>query len=145
MIKYWPHKIFSYGPHKNLLRSNFKARHSIPKKELANIFYLNFSIIHFSYLKPFTDYLSSLRHSSLNSSNRDGKSKKGPSTRFSPVTSTDVGIVPQNISFNLFASLVWRFKVTPTITHKISETNCSFQVNSAQREKFNFYFLRVFL
>ena len=35
-------------------------------------------------------------------------------------------------------------KATPTITHKIFETNSTFKWNSAKREKFNFYFSRVF-
>ena len=34
---------------------------------------------------------------------------------------------------------------TYTITHKISETNLVFMRNSAQREKFNFYFFKGFL
>ena len=40
---------------------------------------------------------------------QDGGGPKGPSTSFSPITSTNVGISPQNVltfSFNPFATLV---------------------------------------
>ena len=50
---------------------------------------------------------------------QDGGAKSSPSpTSFSPVTSTNVGISPQNFlifSFNPFATLVKNFKTIPQI------------------------------
>ena len=40
----------------------------------------------------------------------------------SPVTSTNIGIIPKNIlicSFNLFATLVSNFKATPSVSSKL--------------------------
>ena len=57
-----------------------------------------------------------------------GRVQKGPprSTRFSPVTSTNVGISTQNfqtLSFNPFALLVWNFKFEPSVSPKLSNLN----------------------
>ena len=51
---------------------------------------------------------------------QDGE--KAPATSFSPVTSTNVGIWPQNFltfSFNPFDRLVWNFKFVPSASPKL--------------------------
>ena len=52
--------------------------------------------------------------------------KKAPPTSFSPVTSTNVGIGPQNFrtfSFNPFATLVQNFKFVPSASPKLLNLN----------------------
>ena len=52
--------------------------------------------------------------------------KKSPLTSFSPVTSTNVGLSPQNFptfSFNPFATLVYNFKVIPSTSPKLLNLN----------------------
>ena len=52
--------------------------------------------------------------------------QKGPSTSFSPVTSTNVGISPQNFltfSFNPFVTRVWNFKAIPSASPKLLNLN----------------------
>ena len=51
---------------------------------------------------------------------------KRPPYQFSPVTSTNVGISPQNIltfSFNPFATLVENFKFVPNVSLKLLNVN----------------------
>ena len=55
-----------------------------------------------------------------------GGCKKAPSTSFSPVSSTNVGISPKNFltfSFNPFARLVNNFKFVPSASSKLSNLN----------------------
>ena len=57
---------------------------------------------------------------------RIGAGQKGPSTSFSPVTSTNVGIIPQNFlifGFNPFTTLVKNFKFEPSASHKLLNLN----------------------
>ena len=52
--------------------------------------------------------------------------KKAPSTSFSPVTSTNVGVGSQNVlnfSFNSFATLVQNFKFVPSASPKLLNLN----------------------
>ena len=52
--------------------------------------------------------------------------KKAPPTSFSPVTTTNVGLSPQNlpnISFNPFVTLVQNFKVIPSVSPKLVNLN----------------------
>ena len=52
--------------------------------------------------------------------------RKGPPTSFSPVTSTNVGISPQNFltfSFNLFDTLVKNVKFLPSVSPKLLNLN----------------------
>ena len=52
--------------------------------------------------------------------------QKGPATSFSSVTSTNVGISPQNFltfSFNPFDRLVWNFKFVPSTSPKLLNLN----------------------
>ena len=52
--------------------------------------------------------------------------QKDPLTRFSPVTSTNVGFGPQNFltfSFNLFGTLVENFKFVPSASLKLLNLN----------------------
>ena len=55
-----------------------------------------------------------------------GEDKKAPPTSFSPLTSTNVGISPQNFltfSFNTFSSLVQNFKFVPSASFKLLNLN----------------------
>ena len=55
-----------------------------------------------------------------------GGGQKGPSTSFSPVTSTNVGIRPQNFltfSFNPFDRLVKNIKFVPSASPKLLNLN----------------------
>ena len=55
-----------------------------------------------------------------------GGGQKGPATSFSSVTSTNVGISPQNFltfSFNPFDRLVWNFKFVPSASPKLLNLN----------------------
>ena len=55
-----------------------------------------------------------------------GGCKKVPSTSFSPLTSTNVGISPQNFqafSFNPFTRLVQNFKFVSTASPKLLNLN----------------------
>ena len=57
---------------------------------------------------------------------RIGAGQKGPPTSFSPVTSTNVGIIPQNFQifgFNPFATLVKNFKFVPSASQKLLNLN----------------------
>ena len=60
---------------------------------------------------------------------QDGGAQKSPQrslTSFSTVTSTKVGLSPQNIltfSFNAFATLVQNFKVIPSASPKLLNLN----------------------
>ena len=57
---------------------------------------------------------------------QDGEGQKGPATSFSPVTSTNAGIIPQNFltfSFNPFDRLVQNFKFAPSASPKLSNLN----------------------
>ena len=61
------------------------------------------------------------KSSALFQTGRGGGLKKPP-TRFSPVTSTIVGISPQNyltFSLNSFATLLWIFKAIPSASPKL--------------------------
>ena len=52
--------------------------------------------------------------------------KKDPRTSFSPVTSTNVGLGPQNFltfSFNAFTTLVQNFKFVPSGSPKLLNLN----------------------
>ena len=52
--------------------------------------------------------------------------KKAPPTSFSPVTSTNVGVGPQNVlnfSFNSFTTLVQNFKFVPSASPKLLNLN----------------------
>ena len=55
-----------------------------------------------------------------------GGGQKVPPTSFSPVTSTNVGVRPQNFitfSFNPFATLMYNFKFLPSASPKLSNLN----------------------
>ena len=55
-----------------------------------------------------------------------GEQRKGLPTSFSPVTSTNVEIGPQNFLifiFNLFATLVQNFKFVPSANRKLLNFN----------------------
>ena len=55
-----------------------------------------------------------------------GRGKKPQPTKFSQVTSTDVGISPKNFltfSFNSFVTLVSNFKFVPSDTPKLLNLN----------------------
>ena len=55
-----------------------------------------------------------------------GVGTKMPPTRFSPVTSTNVGFVPQNFltfSFNPFVTLVQNFRFVPSASPKLLNLN----------------------
>ena len=56
----------------------------------------------------------------------EGGVAKRPPTSFSPVTSTNVEIRPQNFltfSFNLFATLVYNFKFVPSASSNLLNLN----------------------
>ena len=57
---------------------------------------------------------------------RMGGAKKDPLNSFSAVTSTNIGLSPQNIlsfTFNPFATLVLNFKVIPSANPKLFQLN----------------------
>ena len=57
---------------------------------------------------------------------REGGGAKRPPTSFSPVTSTNIGISPQNIlsfSFDPFDTLVSNFKFAPSASPKLLDLN----------------------
>ena len=57
---------------------------------------------------------------------QDGGGQKDPPTSFSPVTSTNVGVGPQNFltfSFNSFATLLQNFKFVPSASPKLLNLN----------------------
>ena len=57
---------------------------------------------------------------------QDGREQKGFPTSSSPVTSTNIGISPQNFltfSFNPFAPLLQNFKAVPSASTKLLNLN----------------------
>ena len=55
-----------------------------------------------------------------------GGEQKRPRTSFSPVTSTNVGVIPQNFltfSFNPFTTMLQNFKLVPDVSPKLLNLN----------------------
>ena len=57
---------------------------------------------------------------------QDGEAKKVPPSSFSPISSTNIGIIPHSVltfSFNLFATQVQNFKTIPSASPKLISLN----------------------
>ena len=70
-----------------------------------------------------------------------GGGQKGPPTSFVPVTSINVGIVPQNFltfSFNPFATLVQNFMFVPSASPKLLNLNQGNRLFWSNPYKINF-------
>ena len=65
-------------------------------------------------------------HGCIQDGERGVEGQKRPPTSFCPVTSTNVGFIPQNFlafNFNHFATLVKNFKVVPHASPKLLNLN----------------------